>query len=301
MKMPNSLFGIFCFLFCFPVHSPAQNLSNAHLNYINAYSDLAVKHMSQFKIPASIKLAQALLESDAGRSRLARYENNHFGIKCNNDWFGPCATYADDTPKDRFRVYKSVKESYEDHSLFLQKPRYSQLFYLDIKDYTGWAKGLQQYGYATSKTYANSLIALIDRYELYRYDGGTEIVTTISTPVTPSASRSRTVYTDHGLFYVLAEEGDSFTQIGIDLSLKANKIAAYNDAPEDFPLHKNDIVYLQKKLNRAKAPYYEHVVNEGESIYSISQLYGIKVKSLNKFNKNLSNYSLTEGDVLRLR
>ena len=137
MKMRVSLLGMFCFLFCFSVDASTQNLSSAHLNYIRTYSDLAVKHMNQYKIPASIKLAQALLETDAGRSQLARYENNHFGIKCNGDWTGPCANYADDTPKDNFRVYKNVKDSYEDHSQFLQKPRYSRLFDLDMRDYAG--------------------------------------------------------------------------------------------------------------------------------------------------------------------
>ena len=287
---------LFYFLFGFSVIMPAQDLKPSYVKYINEYADLAVKHMIQYQIPASIKLAQALLESDAGNSNLSRKEHNHFGIKCSSDWTGPCANYADDTPYDRFRVYKNVTESYEDHSRFLHRPHYSRLFKLDILDYPGWAQGLQDCGYATSKKYANSLINLIVKYELYRYDEKVEV----KKPA-PVAPVRRPVYIDHGLLYVLAEANDSYAQIAADLGFKVKKIAEYNEAPENRLLSKGDIVYLEKKLKKATQQYFEHVVKAGESMYSISQLYGMQVKSLYQINKKNFNYVLKEGDVLRLQ
>ena len=297
MKMCNSRVWIFCFLFWFPVVMPAQILSPNYMKYIRDYNEWAINHMIQYKIPASIKLAQAIVESNAGKSNLARKENNHFGIKCSPDWTGPCANYADDTPYDRFRVYRNVKESFDDHSLFLQKPNYSRLFQLDIMDYTGWAQGLQDCGYATSKNYANALIKVINQYELYRYD---EKAMNIDKKPVDVAVR-RPVYIDHGLLYVLAEANDSYARIAADLGFRTQKIAEYNEASEFFLLRQGDIVYLEKKLKRAKKPYFEHIVKAGESLHSISQLYGMQVKYLYKLNKKNLDYGLREGDALRLQ
>lgn len=144
--------------------------SKTSLNYIDQYKDLAIREMNQFGIPASIKLAQALLESGSGNSYLAKEGNNHFGIKCGGVWKGRSITRSDDNPNDCFRVYKRVEDSYRDHSEFLLRKRYEKLFSLKRDDYKGWAKGLKEAGYATNPRYPELLIDLIERHELYKYD-----------------------------------------------------------------------------------------------------------------------------------
>lgn len=143
---------------------------DAYREYIKTYKGIAVKHQKKYGIPASITLAQGLLESDAGRSRLARKANNHFGIKCGNDWRGRKIKHNDDKKRECFRRYKRAKHSYEDHAKFLMKQRYAPLFRLDITDYKGWAKTLKRCGYATDPNYPEKLIKIIEKYELYKYD-----------------------------------------------------------------------------------------------------------------------------------
>ena len=151
-------------LFIFPIVVFAQSLNKVEL-YIQKYKDLAVEHMVEYSIPASITLAQGILESGSGESDLAVESNNHFGIKCHRDWEGDRSYYDDDEENECFRKYKSASESYLDHSLFLKnKPRYSELFSLNITDYKGWAKGLKKAGYATDPNYANNLIRVIEKY-----------------------------------------------------------------------------------------------------------------------------------------
>ena len=133
----------------------AQRKNKAYLDYIEKYSSLAVKHQKQYGIPASITLAQGLLESGAGRSELARMSNNHFGIKCHSDWKGKRVYYDDDKKDDCFRKYNKPEDSFEDHARFLKRARYASLFELKVTDYRGWAKGLKRCGYATDKSYAN--------------------------------------------------------------------------------------------------------------------------------------------------
>jgi len=307
MKIHGSILGIFCFLFCFSTEMQAQNRGVNYQEYIRIHSELAIKHMHQYKIPASIKLAQALLESGAGTSDLVHSTNNHFAIKCNSNWSGDCKSYADDRPNDKFRVYQTVEESFEDHSRFLQQPRYRMLFDLDIKDYAAWAKGLHGCGYATDPAYANKLIKLIEDYELYRYDALEDVPKESPKDILKETSKpariplKRSVSTVHGLRYVLAETDDSYARIAEDLGLKIENITKYNEMPGDFPLSQGDIVYLEKKLNKADNPYFEHIVKTGESMYSIAQQYGMQVKSLYGLNKKKSDYVPAENDVLRLR
>ena len=156
--------------------TPAQRPSLSGQAYIDKYKDIAIREMNQFGIPASISLAQALLESGNGNSYLAREANNHFGIKCGGIWRGKSVTRADDNPNDCFRVYDNAEESFKDHSQFLLRKRYEKLFSLDKNDYKGWARGLKEAGYATNPRYPELLIDLIERYELYRYDHGETIV-----------------------------------------------------------------------------------------------------------------------------
>ena len=140
------------------------------LNYIERYKDIAISEMNKYGIPASIKLAQALLESGNGNSSLAKDANNHFGIKCGGTWTGKSVLKSDDNPNDCFRVYDNPEQSFKDHSQFLLRKRYEKLFSLNKNDYKGWAKGLKEAGYATNPRYPELLIDLIERYELYKFD-----------------------------------------------------------------------------------------------------------------------------------
>jgi hypothetical protein len=287
--------ALFCLLILLPALLSAQKRHPDYVEYISAYHLVAVRHMSQYRIPASITLAQGLLESGAGKSRLTRESNNHFGIKCHSDWTGKRVYHADDGPNDCFRHYNKPEESFEDHAQFLLRKRYAPLFQLNIRDYRAWARGLQQCGYATDKAYANKLIKLIEDYELYRYDTPDIIFRP------PAPTLTRPIYTDHGLLYILAQPNDTYFQIARDTGFKPKNIAKYNEAPLDFPLREGDIVYLEKKHKKANRPYFEHIVQVGESMHSISQQYGMQVKRLYKLNKKDFEYVPEEGDLLRLR
>lgn len=294
---------IFCLLPNF-VTAADKRRNKSYEEYIEKYKGLAISHMKKYKIPASITLSQGLLESGAGNSSLTLKSNNHFGIKCHNDWKGESVTAKDDLPNDCFRKYKKPEESYEDHSRFLtEKKRYNSLFSLDITDYKGWARGLQQAGYATDRAYANKLIKLIEDYELYRYDrkGGKEKVEREEIKIVSPVTYTHTPYKTHGLVYVIAQTDDSYESIAKEFDFKVKDLYKYNEVPEDFPLQAGDIVYFQKKKKKADKPYYEHLVQVGESMYSISQLYGLRVENLYKMNKKDFDYVPVEGDILRLR
>lgn len=224
------------------------------------------------------------MESGAGRSELARKSNNHFGIKCHSDWRGGRVYHDDDLRGECFRKYKNPEQSYEDHARFLvDRPRYASLFKLKITDYKGWARGLQKCGYATDRAYANRLIKLIEDYDLYRYDTAKGRKKSDKQP----AHISRyTVYRTNGLLYVYSNGKDSFDDIAASLGFRVKDLKKYNEVPEDFPLQKNDIVYLEKKKKKADKPNYDHVVQVGESMHSIAQKYGIQIKSLYKMNKS---------------
>lgn len=282
----------------------AQKRSKVYEDYIDKYKDLAINHMKKYKIPASITLSQGLLESGAGRGSLTVKSNNHFGIKCHSDWKGESVIYADDRPDDCFRKYKKAEDSFDDHSRFLtEKSRYRALFQLDVTDYKGWARGLQKAGYATDKAYANKLIKLIEDYELYLYDrkgAGKKLKREEEKIVAPLLYR-HTPYKTHGLVYIIAQSDDTFEAIAREFGFKAKDLYKWNEVPENFPLQKGDLVYFQKKKKKADKPYYEHQVIVGESMYSISQLYGIRVKELYKMNKKDLEYVPVEGDILRLR
>ncbi|MDR0427369.1 MAG: glucosaminidase domain-containing protein [Dysgonamonadaceae bacterium] len=285
--------------------SEAQKLYKPYLDYVDKYNRLAVDHMERFKIPASITLAQGILESGAGRSSFVKETNNHFGIKCHKDWKGNRVYKADDGPNDCFRSYRRAEDSFEDHSRFLaERSRYSSLFQLKITDYKGWARGLQKCGYATDKAYANKLIKIIEDYELYKYDTKSSKGKGKNKDKSkkPKEELMRQPYKDHGLVYVIGEENDSYERIAEEMNFKLKDLLKFNEVPdESFPINKGDIIYLQKKKNQADKPYFEHIVQVGESMHHISQRYGIQVQRLYKMNKKNFEYVPTEGDVLRLR
>lgn len=288
-------------LVCSSVGAASQRKLTSYQKYISTYSSLAIQQQKKYHIPASITLAQGLLESGAGQSDLARRSNNHFGIKCHSEWRGGRVYHDDDLRGECFRKYKRVEDSYEDHSRFLaERPRYASLFKLNSKDYKGWAKGLQKCGYATDRAYANKLIKVIEDYELYRFDSGKGT----QKPSTQKQSLplyKYQVYRTHGLLYVYAKNNDSLDRIAQSLGFTAKQLMKFNEVPEDFPLQEGDIVYLEKKKKKADKPNYDHVVQVGESMHSIAQMYGIQIKSLYKMNKKDKDYIPEEGDVLKLR
>ena len=286
----------------------SQKRYKVYEDYIDAYSRIAVEHMRKYNIPASITLAQGLLESGAGQSELTKRSNNHFGIKCHRDWTGGRVYAKDDTPNDCFRKYSKAEHSYEDHSQFLVKGvRYKPLFNLSPTDFKGWARGLQKSGYATDKAYANKLIKLIEDYELFRFDNKNyrKVNTTLNSNnkviVIATQNWTHQPYKTHGLVYVLAVDGDTYEGIATEFNFKDKNLLKYNEVPKGFPLNEGDIVYLEKKKSRADKPYFEHVVQIGESMHSISQKYGLKLKNLYRMNRKDYEYVPEEGDVLKLR
>jgi len=260
--------------------------------YIEKYSSLAVKQMHQYKIPASITLAQGILESNNGNSRLATKANNHFGIKCHG-WEGKKIFADDDKKNECFRNYKNVLESFVDHSLFLNKySRYEFLFDYKITDYKSWAKGLKKAGYATNNKYPELLIKIIEENKLYQFDSKKIDKNLIS--------GKRNIYMHpNNIKYVISKNQETYKTIAKSLNIKLKQILKYNDDNNQSVLNVGTKVFIQPKRNRSKQRI--HVVNNGEDLRTISQTYGVKMKSLKKRNQLILKNSLNNGDKLRLR
>lgn len=281
--------------------------NTAYQTYIDQYKDLAIEEMLKYRIPASITLAQGLLESGAGLSELSVKGNNHFGIKC-HDWTGATTYHDDDATNECFRAYKNVYESYEDHSKFLAtKPRYRKLFSLETTDYKGWAYGLKECGYATNPQYAAKLIEIIQLYKLYEYDTATRYDkfmahhSSTDKPV-QKGGKLHPIYIYNRNYYLKAREGDTFKTIGEEVDIPARALASYNERNRKDILHEGDIVYLKKKRKKADKAYKgkPHIVKASDSMYSISQQYGIRLKSLYRKNDLSPDYQIKVGDVLRV-
>ena len=287
----------------------AQRTNQAYWSYIDKYKDWAVEQMKQYHIPASITLAQGLLESNAGRSRLAREANNHFGIKVSGSWTGPYIVQSDDKPNDKFRKYKSARESYIDHSKFLQGKRYQNLFRLSPTDYKGWAKGLKAAGYATNPAYAESLIRVIEMYNLNQFDKGKYRSSNSSATAMPSAQvndffRSHAIYQGNKNQYIIVEVGDNMVTISQNTGLSLRKLYKYNDLPRDYAPTAGDIIYLKKKRKCASREFRKnpiHIVEVNQSLHDISQLYGIRLESLCKLNKWDEPHAVQVGEIIRIR
>ncbi len=295
-------------LFCCSLGGNAQvSWNSQYQQYINAYKDIAIEQMIKWKVPASITLAQGLLESGAGKSELTRKGNNHFGIKC-HDWTGRTIYHDDDRRNECFRAYPSAYDSFEDHSRFLATgSRYKSLFKLKITDYKGWARGLKAAGYATNPRYAQQLIEIIQLYKLYDYDKArgydkyvarhTKNAGAVSWP--PHVVK---MYNDN--YYTIARRGDTYRMIGQEFDVSYKKLARYNERDRDDVLSEGEIVWLKKK--KTKAPKSEegrlYYVKAGDSMYDISQKYGIRLKNLYKLNKlSPADYHISVGDALKLR
>ncbi len=277
--------------------------SKAQINvndaYIAQYWNMAVEQMQKYRIPASITLAQGIIETSAGRSMLCTKANNHFGIKCSNGWNGPYMLANDDRPNERFRAYKSARESYEDHSKFLtQNPRYFFLFKLSPKDYKGWAYGLKSAGYATNPRYADMLIGLIEDYQLYRFDDARDINPRQIQRI--EQKQEHRVYFNNDNYYVIARAGDTFKSISKETGVSRRKIMKFNELDKGYTLKEGDVVYLEKKKKHAERSYKGKLitVSPGESFYSISQRFGIQLKYLYKMNNLTPDADIYAGQEL---
>ena len=285
--------------------STISTARDSYESYILTYYPIAVEQMHKYNIPASITLAQGLLESGAGKSQLARSSNNHFGIKADNSWNGKRTSSMDNGRMCYFRKYDNVRESYEDHSKFLaNRTRYAFLFKLDKKDYEGWAKGLKKAGYAEDKAYPTKLISLIERYDLGKYDrysmkdikkGNGVALENYDT------NNHRTIYRANGILYIIGDNGDTFKSLSKETGISKRKLIKYNDLYNGYNIKAGDIIYIENKNNKAPKEHPLHVVKSGESIHSISQTYGIKMKKLFQRNEGIETNGIHQGDVLKLR
>ncbi len=277
--------------------------------YIDMYKKWAIDEMKRSGIPASITLAQGVLESDNGNSTLAKKGNNHFGIKCHG-WKGKKIIHDDDKKNECFRKYKSAKESYRDHTDFLMNsPRYSFLFELDQTNYKGWAKGLKKAGYATASRYADLLIRIIEENELDMYDKGKRRAKDkdVDEPALADVDDfeieigKRRILVRNRINYIIVREGDSFQSLNKELELMPFELAKYNEIQRDSKLDVGQVMYLQSKRGKASVEFRFHTVEEGETMYMISQMYGIKLKKLLQKNFVKSAEEPCPGDVIHLR
>ena len=285
----------------------AQHRQTSYNNYIKQYAPLAVEQMKQHNVPASITLAQGLLESGAGLSTLSRKSNNHFGIKCGGGWRGRSVRANDDAPNECFRAYRKVEDSYEDHSLFLVgNQRYASLFKLKKTDYKSWARGLKKAGYATDPSYANKLITIIETYDLYKYDNDGMSKREAKKwqkllKKKPWLANPHDVYIANGLAYVIARDGDTFQLLGGEFEIGWKKLVKYNDLQRDYTLEEGDIIYLKEKNKKTVADVIYHEVREGDSMHSISQIYGVRLKTLYKLNVMADDHIPEVGERVWLK
>lgn len=255
------------------------------LNYIDAFKAVAIEEMNRYGIPASITLAQGIIESGSGNSSLAKYANNHFGIKCTSDWRGKGYYKEDDKADDCFRVYKDARESYKDHSEFLKRKRYSFLFELDKNDYKNWAYGLKQAGYATNPKYPTMLINIIDKYQLYQYDQS-------------ESERDK-----------LKREDKVFSEINANIPNENKKFTPVAAPPSNQVIKTPDTLRISTS-GLSKSPVTDadttplfkpssYTVKQGDTLYSISKRYNIGIEELKSLN-NLTDTGIKIGQILVL-
>ena len=305
--------------------------------YIERYKHIAIDHMERYGIPASITMAQGILESDSGNSNLARRSNNHFGIKCKKDWKGQRVYHTDDAPDECFRKYDSVEESYEDHANFLDKsPRYDSLFAYSATDYRSWARGLKAAGYATAPDYAQRLTRIIEDNRLYLLDqengaslyasrlrdeatkaaNAFEQSSSVNLPVTTEGQvdpndyrvvertyNGYSVYENNRSHFVIARTGDTFEQIAMTFAVSPRTIRKYNeiDAKSTSDPIQGEMIYIERKQARWWGEEHIHRVKQGETLRSISQEYGVRLSKLAAMNRLKKESPLQAGSELKLR
>lgn len=297
--------------------------------YIDRYHHIAVDHMERYGIPASITLAQGILESDCGNSFLSRSSNNHFGIKCKKNWTGKKVYHDDDEKGECFRAYPTVEASYEDHAEFLDRqPRYDSLFIYAHDDYRSWARGLKAAGYATAPDYAQRLIKIIEESRLYLFDrkGGSKLyaqkenerfadaahqyrpaeagtgIDPDNFQVTIGAHGSHSVHRCNGIPFVRAERDETFEQIGRKMRISARNLRKFNEVEPDAQPLSGEVIFLEQKKKAWQGEAKFHTAVEGESLFSVSQRYGIRQKSLQKLNKmKRGEFAFEAGAQVRIR
>lgn len=319
--MTNRLFPvlnliiIFCLISCKTykplASSPAPAPDQSVQDYINSYKDLAITEMNRTGIPASITLAQGIIESDCGHSSLAREANNHFGIKCHDDWTGATIRHNDNKRNECFRKYGKPEDSFYDHSDFLKTgSRYNFLFDFKSTDYKAWAHGLKKAGYATNPDYANMLIRTIEENNLWHFDRGIQAVNPMppktgavdeplkiqaadsSKKKTPSQNISMAVMArvprvmeNNRIQYIIVKDGDTREKLENEFQLLKWELSKYNELKSDFSLVPGQILYLQPKRDKAEAGKEYYNAAEGDTMYLISQKFGIKMKKLYELNR----------------
>lgn len=306
----------------------AQSSSDI-ISYISKYKDIALEHEKEQGIPASITLAQGILESGAGKSMLAVNANNHFGIKAGSSWDGNVyLAWDDEINKSRFRKYATAEESFNDHARVLKGDRYSSLFAKSVYDYRAWAYGLQKAGYATSPNYAKALIGYIDAYKLYSINGGVKLKPGKTITITKYITKEQPIFdtdclieeaiqTEEELFiqntisrYVveindvrctLLYPGESIASISMKYDIPKEKILEYNEVGTDANIKEGDIVFLEKKKARYNGSRDYYNVKENDTLYDISQQFGIRLSNLAKMNGISIFTELKTGRRLKLK
>lgn len=329
-KIAISLTGILLFGLC--GEGQAQ-IRQTREEYIDRYKHIAVEQMERYGIPASITMAQGILESDSGNSVLALSSNNHFGIKCKSNWRGDKVYHDDDAKGECFRAYPSVEASYFDHAEFLDsQPRYDSLFAYASDDYKSWARGLKAAGYATAPDYAQRLVRIIEENQLYlldRPDGeklyaqryglsrdpedwfssqssveshSTAMIDPDNYRVTINAHEGYNVYATNGVHYVLAKDKDTFENIGGKFRISARNLRRFNDLKNKKaqPLP-GEVVYIERKKKRWEGNARHHICREGETAYSVAQSYGIRMRSVERLNGLKKNETLEKGRQIRIQ
>ncbi|WP_083726293.1 glucosaminidase domain-containing protein [[Flexibacter] sp. ATCC 35208] len=317
MQLRRAFFTVSFLIGCMPLVK-AQTTSTPQ--YIAMYKDIAIDEMKRSGIPASITLAQGVLETQSGNSWLVQNSNNHFGIKCKNNWTGATVNYDDDARQECFRKYTTAADSYKDHSDFLKNnPRYSFLFSFQLEDYKSWAYGLKQAGYATSKTYPQQLIKVIEDYNLQQYTKEGEGLVPRSTPSTSASTTTKPsttttgkgntatadkpiptgIFEINGRKVIYAQAGTALIQLASEKDVKLRNLVKYNDLENDDPLPKSNYIFLEKKGKSGKNDF--HVVKQGETMYDISQAEGIQLRWLRRRNKMKEGEEPAAGQKLALQ
>ena len=307
----------------FVLHFSVQAQKLTPEEYIEQHKELAIREMKRMGVPASIKLAQGLLETENGNSPLLKKSNNHFGIKCKSNWSGGGVSHDDDALGECFRTYPSAEESYRDHSNFLRgSERYAFLFKLDPADYKGWAYGLKKAGYATNPRYTEKLIQSIEKYNLQQYsllavndvprydrsqfedDKEVPFVYVEDNAAQPESAGSpnpqkETVTSVNGIRCIRAAKGTSLLAIAGRFDIPLVKLLQYNDLNNDGLLQKDQPIYLEKKAVEGAAS--EYLTRPGETLHDVAQQQGMQLEWLAVYNQLSTQTNITAGTRLFLR
>ena len=298
--------------------------------YVATYKDAAIAQMKRLGVPASIILAQGILETENGNSDLVKKSNNHFGIKCKSTWTGMSVTHTDDAPNECFRKYNTAEESYRDHSDYLfNTPRYASLFQLSATDYKGWAYGLKRAGYATNPRYPQILIGNIEKYNLQQYNSldraehivenpvASNITSSVITKSPPSevvvenpkennvfkkifsGRKNRDNQFFNRLKAVMVFKGTSLLAVATENEIPLVKLLEFNDLKEDGLLKEDQWIYLEKKHKEGNRDTYTAIQNE--SLYGISQNNAVQLTLLAQYNQMSEQSKVKAGTIIKLR